>query len=99
MAEEAKKAEPKTKRPTAKKRDIQSKKRYLNNRSYKAKVSTTIKSFESHLVSKDEKGAEDRLKEVYGLIDKGVKTHVFKQNKANRLKARLSKNFSKSSAK
>lgn len=91
MAEAEKKEEnKKTKRPSAKKRDIQSKKRQINNRSYKAKVNTTIKSFEKHLTAKDQPGAEARLKEVYSLLDKGVKTHVFKQNKASRLKSRLS---------
>lgn len=91
MAEETKKAEAKTKRPTAKKRDIQSKKRQVNNRSYKAKVSTTIKSLEALLTKKDEKSGQEKLTEVYALIDKGVKTNIFKQNKASRLKSRLSK--------
>ncbi|HSX12290.1 MAG TPA: 30S ribosomal protein S20 [Rhabdochlamydiaceae bacterium] len=99
MAEAEKKAEEKKKengkRPSAKKRDMQSKKRQINNRSYKAKVNTTIKSFEKHLTAKDPAGAQERLKEVYSLLDKGVKTHVYKQNKASRLKSRLSAHLSK----
>lgn len=99
MAEEAKKAEAKTKRPTAEKREIQSKKRQINNRAYKAKVNTTIKSLQSQIANKDEKVSKDKLKEVYALIDKGVKTHVYKQNKASRLKSRLTKKVTSLAAK
>ena len=80
----------KVKRPSAKKRDIQSKKKQVDNRSYRAKVSTSIKSLEKQISAKDQNGAQKSLKEVYSLLDKGVKTHVYKLNKASRLKSRLS---------
>ncbi len=92
MAEE-KKPEKKVKRPTALKRDIQSNKRRLDNRAYKARVSTTIRSLEKHIADHDIPGAKMRLNEVYSLLDKGVKTHVYKQNKANRVKAKLTKHM------
>jgi len=72
----------KVKRPSALKRDLQSEKRRIQNRTYKAKVQTAIRAFET---SK----SKETLNQVYSLMDKGVKTGLFAANKASRSKARL----------
>lgn len=95
MAEQKKKDEKKVKRPTPLKRDLQSEKRRVHNRAFKASIKTAIRSFESHLASDDFEGAKMRLNEVYSLLDKGVKTHVYKINKASRLKSQLTKHLPK----
>lgn len=79
----------KQKRPTALKRDLQSQKRNLNNRSFKAKVSTAVRSFHGTVSQKDSAAMKTKLNEVYSLMDKGVKKGIFKMNKANRVKSRL----------
>ena len=93
MADEKKKEEKKVKRPTPLKRDLQSNKRRLHNKAFKASIKTAIRSFESHISNDDLDGAKMRLNEVYSLLDKGVKTHVYKINKANRLKTQLTKHL------
>jgi small subunit ribosomal protein S20 len=72
----------KVKRPTAKKREIQNAKRELRNRAFRSKTRTAMRSLEN---------SPEELSLVYSLLDKGVKKGVFKKNKANRLKSRLSK--------
>lgn len=79
----------KVKRPTALKRDLQSEKRRLRNRSYRAKVNTAIRHFEESLSKGDKNATNETLSSVYSLMDKGVKKGIFKQNKSNRTKARL----------
>ena len=85
-----KKADDKRKKvPTAVKRMKQNAKRNLHNRSFKSKVKTAIRSFENALSEGKKPETETHLKTVYSLMDKGVKTHVFKKNKAARTKSRL----------
>ena len=79
----------KVKRPQAQKRDIQSEKRRLINRSFKSEVRTIIRSFEEALPKGDAADIKEKLKEVYSAMDKGVKRGVFKLNKASRTKARM----------
>ena len=88
MAKEAA-AKVKVKRPTAQKRAIQDEKRRLRNRSFKSEVRTTIRHFEEALPKGDFKAVQESLKDVYSMMDKGVKHGVFKLNKASRTKARL----------
>ncbi len=96
MAEEKapapkKKAEGKTKRPSALKRDLQNEKSRLRNRAHRASVLTSIRDLEASLAKKE--GAEStkaKLSEIYSLMDKGVKKGVFKPQKAARTKSRLS---------
>ncbi|VHN99567.1 30S ribosomal protein S20 [Candidatus Rhabdochlamydia sp. T3358] len=78
------------KRPSAEKRNIQSKKRNLCNRALKARVGSASRSLKEALSQKDASSIQEKLNEVYSLMDKGVKKGVFKINKASRLKARLS---------
>jgi small subunit ribosomal protein S20 len=87
MAKE-KKAE-KKKRPTALKRDMQSEKSRIHNKQFRSRVNTAIRGFENALTTKDPVATKDTLSGVYSLIDKGVKTGIFKINKANRMKSRL----------
>lgn len=84
-----KKETKKVKRPTAEKRNLQSEKRRLRNRSYKARVRTAIRRFEESVEKKEKDSVTTSLSAVYSLLDKGVKTGVFKLNKASRTKARL----------
>jgi small subunit ribosomal protein S20 len=88
MAKEAEK-KAKAKRPTPQKRDLQSERRRLRNKSFKASVRTAIRSLEEILPQGDEKLIQQRLNEVYSIMDKGVKRGVFKLNKASRTKARV----------
>ncbi len=85
--EEAKKV----KLPTAKKRDLQSKKRNLNNRAFKSTVNTAIRSLEQTLAQGDAAAAKEKLSTVCSLVDKGVKKNKFKLNTASRIKAKFSK--------
>jgi small subunit ribosomal protein S20 len=75
---------------SAAKRAKQSERARLDNQSFKAGVRTAIRSFEETLSKGDKSNAKEKLKAVYSLMDKGVKTGRFKQNKAARTKSRLS---------
>ena len=79
----------KQRRPTALKRDMQSQKRNLRNRSFKAKVSTAVRSLHETIAKKDPNDTKLKLNDVYSLMDKGVKKGIFKMNKASRVKSRL----------
>jgi small subunit ribosomal protein S20 len=95
MAEE-KKAGAKVKKPSALKRDIQNEKKRLSNRSYRASVLTSIRSFESSLNSKEApETVKTKLNQIYSLMDKGVKHGVFKPQKAARTKSRLTARLAK----
>jgi len=89
MADEKEKKKAKEKRPTALKRDLQSEKRRLANRSYKAEVNTAIRILKESVSKKDQTASKAHLSAVFSLMDKGVKTGVFKLNKASRTKSRL----------
>ena len=89
MAEEGKSAPKKKKCPTAVKRMKQNKKQNLQNRSFKSRVRTAIRSFEKALSAKDKEQMQSALNSVYSLMDKGVKNGVYKKNKAARTKARI----------
>ena len=79
----------KVKRPTAQKRDIQNAKRRLNNKIYKSQVRTAIRHFHETVEKGEAAAIQERLSEVYSLLDKCVKTGVYKLNKASRTKSRL----------
>jgi len=80
----------KTRRPSAQKRDIQSEKRRLRNRSYRAEVLTAIRTFETSITKKEAPEAvKTKLGAIYSLMDKGVKKGVYKAQKASRTKSRL----------
>ncbi len=87
MAKEPAKEAKKTKRPTAIKRDLQSKKRNLKNRTYKAKVRTAVRAYDESV--KKGEDSKEKLQDIYSLMDKGVKKGIFKANKASRVKSRM----------
>ena len=88
MAEEKKSS--KTRRPTAKKRDLQNAKRRLHNRSFKTRVKTAIRSFEKDISEKKETEAKARLSSIFSLLDKGVKMGIYKLNQVSRMKGKFS---------
>lgn len=86
----------KVKKPSALKRKLQSDKRRVRNRSYKASVLTSIRSLEQSLTQKEgEETLKTKLNVIYSLMDKGVKKGIFKTNKAARTKARLTARVAK----
>src|SRR4051812_23399102 len=87
--EKKEKEEKKTKRPTALKRDIQSEKRRLINKSFKSEVRTVLRLFDESLTSKDAEKIKTSLSAAESVMDKGVKRGIYKVNKASRTKARL----------
>ncbi len=78
----------KSKRPTAEKREITSKKKRDINKQHKSKMRTAIRNFEDSLEKSKEEAAE-KLKLVYSLIDKSVKRNLIKINAGSRKKSRL----------
>lgn len=94
--EKAKKSEAKVKKPSALKRDLQAEKRRVRNKSYRASVLTSIRSLETSLSQKEAPEAiKTKLNSIYSLMDKGVKTGVFKPQKAARTKSRLAARLTK----
>ena len=85
----AKVPEKKKKRPTAEKRVLQSEKKRLRNRACRGTINTGVRSFEDALKKGDKEEIKLQLSAVYSLMDKATKKGVFKQNKADRTKARL----------
>ena len=84
-----KKEKKKTKRPTAEKRMIQSKKKRLLNRAQKSELRTAIRNLDKAIAGKDQAQSQKELNTVYSLVDKAVKTGVLKKNQAARTKSRL----------
>ena len=88
MADE-KKEKGKTRKPSALKRDEQSARRNMRNRSFKSKVTTAVRAFEETISKKDAPALKTKLSDLYSLMDKGVKKGIYKLNKASRVKSRL----------
>ncbi len=87
MANDKTKKKAKVKTPTAIKRDLQSEKNRLRNKAFRSKVNTAIKLCKET----DASQIAEKLSVVYSLMDKGVKKGVFKKNKANRFKSRITR--------
>jgi small subunit ribosomal protein S20 len=84
------KSEPKKKRPSALKRDLQNEKQRLANRSFRSSVLTAVRILDKALAQKEsEEDVKTKLQHIYSLMDKGVKKGVFKANKASRTKSRI----------
>lgn len=92
MAKETKKKE-KARVPTPLKREKQAAARNMRNRVFKSKVKTTIRKFEAAVAGEGD--AQESLKAIYSLMDKGVKKGVFPANKASRTKARMAARIAK----
>lgn len=95
MAQE-KEEKKKVKRPTAAKRIIQSDKRHARNRAFKSKVNSAVRAMQQSINEKVATATtQEHLSAVYSLMDKGVKMGIFKANKANRTKSRLTAKIAK----
>jgi small subunit ribosomal protein S20 len=91
MADEKAKKEQKQKRPSALKRDLQSEKKRLANRSFRSSVHTAIRSLETSIAKKEDSAKmTQQLQKIYSIVDKGVKRGILKPRKAARTKSRLS---------
>lgn len=87
---DAKAPKAKVKRSSAQKRNLQSQRRRIANRSFRSEVLTAIRGVEKALSQKESTEIlKDKLSGIYKLVDKGVKKGVYKQNKAARVKSRL----------
>lgn len=93
MAEENKNK--KKKRPTAEKRLIQDKKKQAVARMFKSRIRTAMRSFNDNLKEKDQDTLTKDLNSIYALVDKAVKKHIYKANKAKRIKSHHAKNMQK----
>ncbi|WP_348663459.1 30S ribosomal protein S20 [Chlamydia vaughanii] len=76
------------KRPSAEKRILTAQKRCLINQSFKSKVKTLMKKFETALKTGDQASITSGLQLVYSATDRAVKRGIFKHNKAARIKSR-----------
>lgn len=80
---------------SAKKALRQSEKRRVRNLTQKRFIKKTIKRYESLLGSGNIDEAKTQLITVYKSLDKAAKVGVIKNNKASRLKSRLTKRLGK----
>lgn len=80
----------KVKRLTPLKRQDQNEKRRVQNKALRSRLRTTVKAFLDCLKTGTKEQQMACYSEVSSLVDKGVNKGVFKQNKASRVKARLS---------
>lgn len=74
---------------STKKRQRQNETRRVANRSEHSEIRTAIRSFNEVLASKNKAKAQEQLPLIYSIVDKAVKKSLFKQNKADRIKSRL----------
>lgn len=89
----------KVKQPGAKKRILQSRKRYLRNRITKSRTKTAIRALhEAQIENAAPQKITDSLSSVYSLVDKAVKKGVFHKNKGARIKSRMTLKLAKSAA-
>ena len=74
---------------SAKKAYRQSLRRRARNIERKTKLQKTIKGYKNLVAAKKMDEAEKALPNLYATIDKTAKVGIIKENKANRLKSRL----------
>lgn len=79
---------------SAKKAFRQSLRRRAENLTVKKKVKDTIKNYKKAIIAGNIEEAKTQLPTVYKTLDKAAKKNVIKENKASRLKARLTKKLS-----
>ena len=84
------KKEGKTRRPSAKKRDIQGRKKQLINKSFRSKTKNAIRNLRAAVQKKEETDKlQSKLSTIHSLLDKGVKKGILPRNAAARNKSRL----------
>jgi len=74
---------------SAKKAYRQSLRRRVRNIERKTKLQKTIKGYKNLVAAKKMNEAKNALPNLYATIDKTAKVGIIKENKANRLKSRL----------
>src|SRR3989338_2278684 len=84
---------------SAKKALRQSKKRNLENLTFKRKFKSTVKELRKEVAAKSLDKAKNLLPTVYQAVDKAAKKGVIKKNTASRYKSRLSHLLNKSAVK
>ena len=82
-------------RRNAIKRLRQDKKRRLHNLSLKAELKKAIKKFHSLLAAKNKEEAKAFFEKLTSQLDRAIFKKIIHQNRANRLKSRLSKRLAK----
>lgn len=79
----------KVKQSSAAKRDLQNKKRYLQNKMAMSRIRTELKKFQKMILSQEKEKLKEKLSTIYSLVDKGIKKNIITKNKASRIKSRL----------
>ena len=86
---EAKENSKKTKRPTAKKRQLQNEKRRIANKAARSCIRTKIRGFQEEMQTLGTAQKAENLSEISSLLDKAAKKGLFSLNKTSRLKSRI----------
>ena len=76
---------------SAKKALRKSRKRYEENRRFKARLKRWIKKLQLLVADAQKEYAEKTFPMVQKLLDKAAKKHIYHKNKVNRIKSRLHK--------
>lgn len=71
------------------------KRRQINNDRLRIRTKKAVKKFKSLVTENNAEEAKTTLKHIYKVLDKAAKKNVIKNNKADRLKGRLTKNLNK----
>ena len=89
MANDTQDKAKKAKIASCKKRELQDARKRLQNRAFKSQIRSTIKLVRDAAQSGDQAQQKQALSTIFSLVDKAVNRSIFKRNKANRIKARL----------
>lgn len=76
---------------SAKKAARQSLRRKERNTEYKNKIKALVKQAKFLVSQKKNKEAQEKLPEIYSILDKAAKAGIIKKNNASRHKSRLAK--------
>ena len=71
------------------------KRRQTNNDRLRVRTKKAVKKFRTLVTENNAEEAKSTLKHIYKVLDKAAKKNVIKNNKADRLKGRLTKNLNK----
>jgi len=71
------------------------KRREINNDRLRVRTKKAVKKFKTLVAENNPEEAKVTLKHIYKVLDKAAKKNVIKDNKADRLKGRLTKNLNK----
>ncbi len=71
------------------------KSRQINNDRLRVRTKKAVKKFKTLVTENNPTEAKITLKHIYKVLDKAAKKNVIKNNKADRLKGRLTKNLNK----